>query len=94
MTFGEEPRTDQLSVTVVRRKSYTSVTTPFPAVRNGAEVGIAEAPAFRPDSCVEDSDDDVGSIVSLGPQTAVVSEANELRRARGVKVATAVLEDS
>jgi len=94
VTFGEEARTNQLPVTVIGRKSYTCLATPFPACRNGAEVGITEARALRPDSGVEDSDDDVGSVVRLGPESALISEANELRRARGVKVAAAVLEDS
>jgi len=93
VAFREESGTDQFPVTVTGRESHAAFANPFPAFRNGAQVGVAEAAALRPDSSVEHSDDNVGSVVSFGPQATLVSEANKLRGASGVKVAAAVLED-
>lgn len=93
MAFGEESRTDEFAVTVFGGKSDTGFACTFPAARNGTEVKVGEATTLRPYAGVEDSDDDVRTVVGLRPEAALVAEAKELRGASGVKLTAAVLED-
>ena len=62
-------------------------TSSLPPRRNQTEIPIKKAtPLFWPDFGIEKIDNDIG------PKTALVPEAEKLRRPSGVKLATAVLE--
>lgn len=93
VTLGEESSTDQLPVTVTSRESGPTLAGPFPPSRDWAQVQIGKTPALRPNPRVEDSDDNVGAVVGFGPETTLVSEAEKLRGAGGVKRTATVLED-
>ncbi|KAJ8452985.1 hypothetical protein Cgig2_014748 [Carnegiea gigantea] len=65
----------------------------LPAFRNGTQVLVGEGAALRPDSGIEDSNDDVGTIVGLRPEATLDAEAQELRGPGGVEPPAAVLKD-
>ena len=93
MSFGEKASTNQLPVAVFRVELNSSFTNTFPPGRNRTQIDIGEASAFRPDSGIKDTDNDIRSVIGLGPQPALVSESEELRGASGMKVTAAVFED-
>lgn len=94
MTFREKSSTNQLLITVTSCKSHPRLTDPFPAARNWTQIHIREAAAFRPNPGVENSNDYVRTVVRFRPETTLVSEAEKLRGASGVKLTATILEDS
>lgn len=92
VSLDEEPSSDQLPVAVTFREFHSGFANPSPASGNRTEMLIREAPAFWPDSGVEDSDDNVGAVVRFGPEPALVSEPQKLRGASGVEVSALVLD--
>lgn len=94
MAFGEESSSDDLLVTILRSEFRSGLTNPFPPTRNRAEIQVRETPALRPNSGIEQSNDDVGAVVGVGPETVLVSQAEKLRRASCVEVSPAILEGS
>ena len=92
MTFGEKLSSDQLPVTVLNREFLSSLTSSLPPRRNRTEIPIGKASSLRPDSSIEKTDNNIGAVIGIGPETALVPEAEKLRRPSGVKLATAVLE--
>lgn len=65
------------------------------APRGGHRIvsGIVEAGTLRPNSGVEDSNDDVGGVVGVGPEAVGVGEAEEVGGTGGVEVADLVGDD-
>ena len=47
-----------------------------------------------PDFGIEKTDNDIRAVIGIRPETALVLEAEKLRRPNGVKLAMAVLEHS
>ena len=45
-----------------------------------------------PDFGIEKTDNDIGAVIGIGPEIALVPKAEKLRRLSGVKLAMAVLE--
>lgn len=92
MSFGEESSSHNFPIAISGSEFDSRLANPSPPARNRAQIHIGEAPSLRPDSGVHNTDDYIGSIIRFGPETLLVSEAEELRRAGGVEVAAAVLE--
>lgn len=93
VSLGEESSTDDLAVTVVGPEFLTHFARSFPTLGNWAEILVGEGPALRPYPGVEESDDDVGSVIGLRPQPALYSESEELWGPGGVELTRAVFED-
>ncbi|KAM7267365.1 hypothetical protein ACFE04_009531 [Oxalis oulophora] len=61
----------------------------------GGSVGAVslEASAFRPNTGIEDTDNDVVSLVGIAPKTGIFGQVEELRRVSDVEVTDLVGED-
>ena len=57
-----------------------------------SEIPIEKATPLWPDFGIEKTNNDIGAVTGIGPETALVPEAEKLRRPSGVKLATAGLE--
>ena len=92
MTFGEKLSSDQLPVTVLNREFLSGLTSSLPPRRNRTEIPIEKATLLWPDFSIEKTDNDIGVVIRIRPETALVPKVEKLRRPSGVKLATAVLE--
>ena len=93
VTAGEATSADELSVAQRRVKVLSFLAGATPAMRNGGDSSVVEAFALRPDSGVEDSDDDVfgGGFGGLengggGAEVEGIEKAEELGGTGGVEV--------
>lgn len=93
MTFDEESSTDQLAVAISGGKVLSCLASPFPSARNRTQILVRKATSFRPDSGVEDPDDNVGPVIRVGPEAFLVPQTKELRGASRVELPATVLED-
>lgn len=66
---------------------------PFPSGGDRRKAFVGEATAFRPDTSVEDADDDVLGVIGVRPEAEGISQAEEVRGSGGMKVADAVGDD-
>ena len=57
-----------------------------------SEIPIEKATLLWPDFGIEKTDNDIGVVIRIRPETALVPKAEKLRRRSGVKLATAGLE--
>ena len=64
----------------------------FPPKQNRIEIPIEKAMPLWPDFGIEKTNNDIGAITGIRPETVLVSKAEKLRRPSGVKLASAVLE--
>ncbi|KAF3965507.1 hypothetical protein CMV_010320 [Castanea mollissima] len=60
--------------------------------RNRTEIHIRKATPLWPNTGNEKTDNEVGAVIGIRPETALVPKAKKLRRPSGVKLAMVVLE--
>nr|GMD05011.1 hypothetical protein TorRG33x02_142890 [Ipomoea batatas] len=92
MALGEKPSSNDFPITILSSELGSRFANPLPTARNGSEIQIRKAPPLRPNSGIEHSNNDIGAIIRVGPETSLVPEAEKLRGPSGMKVPAAVLE--
>lgn len=94
MNFREESCTDKFAVTVFSNESGSGLANSLPASGRRSKIRVCEASPFGLDSGVEDSDYNIRTIIGIRPKPVLVSQAQELRGASGVKLSVAIFENS
>nr|GMD02526.1 hypothetical protein TorRG33x02_142890 [Ipomoea batatas] len=92
MALGEKPSSNDFPITILSSELGSRFANPLPTARNGSEIQIRKAPPLRPNSGIEHSNNDIGAIIRVGPETSLVPEAEKLRGPSSMKVPAAVLE--
>uniref|UniRef100_A0A7C9EAV7 Uncharacterized protein n=1 Tax=Opuntia streptacantha TaxID=393608 RepID=A0A7C9EAV7_OPUST len=89
----EDTSSNDFPITRGCRKMGSYLASSAPRGGDGIVIRIVEAGDLRPNSGVEDADDDVGGVVGVGPEAVGVGEAEEVGGTGGVEAAGLVGDD-
>ncbi|KAJ0692440.1 hypothetical protein HanPI659440_Chr15g0586001 [Helianthus annuus] len=86
ITTREKPCSNQLPVTIKNREVGTSFARAFPRVRNWSHTGVVEALTLRPDTGIQNSNNDITFPGRLWQQVVVLLEPEKLGCACNVEL--------